>query len=187
MAARPGLADLILRLRRMLADTGSPPVWSDDELQELLDQNRLDFFGEPLTAIVRDVSGGSEHTLYQSAYGNLEEFTSGDTSIFRLYDSAGVSPVITTDYTADFQTGRIVFVTDQGGLTYYLDGRSYDLYGAAADGWLEFQGTKAATGITKFSEDGQSFDFSTRVSQAQSMVDYYNRRRRRRPAQAIRA
>lgn len=137
--ARSGMTNLIQTLREMtFAGTadwslGTVSYWSDNQLQEHLDRNRVDFFERELRPIPRTISSASVWLRYDAPYGNLETIDSG-TAIFILATSAG-SVVGTANYTPDYAKGIIEFSADQGGTAYFLTGRSYDLNRAAADVW----------------------------------------------------
>jgi len=105
MAARSGMANLILTWRRMVDDAGTA-VWDDDAAQEILDRRRADIWKEMLTPQPSLEDGETVYKVFLSNYENFEEVASG-------------------------------FSADQEGSTRYLDARSYDLDGAAADAWRE--------------------------------------------------
>jgi len=134
MAARPGLANLILTWRRMVDDAESA-VWDDDAAQEILDRRRADIWKEALTPQPSLEDGETVYKVFLSNRENFEEVASG-TTIWRVYDANGTTRG-TADYTADYIRGIVTFTADQEGSTRYLDGRSYDLDGAAADAWRE--------------------------------------------------
>lgn len=132
--ARSGMVNLIITWRRMVDDTSSA-VWTDDSAQEILDRNRLDFWKEELVPSPALENGETVYKKYLSGYENLEEATSG-TAAWRIYDADGET-IGTANYSVDYVRGIITFSADQEGSARYLDGRSYDLAGAAADAWRE--------------------------------------------------
>lgn len=140
MAARAGMANLILRLRSMCsAGTADYTVngtayWTDDQMQNYLDRYRSTLKRLPLEAEEDYSNGAYTFTDYPipAHLGNFEE--SGVSSGWALRDSAGVSA---PSYTVDYNAGRITFAADTTGITYYLDCRVYDLNRAAADVWEE--------------------------------------------------
>jgi len=141
---RAGMTNLISRLRRMVNDANAE-VWTDDQLQDTLDEWRFDILGERLQEYpqVEKIDSATEthyHEFY-SRWGNLEEATSGS-AYWRLYDSYGES-IGTANYIADYIRGRIRFLADQKGSPRYLDARSYDLARAAAMLWRERAGNVA--------------------------------------------
>lgn len=132
MAARDGMANLILQVRRLVNDTGTAD-WTDDEVQDALDRYRLDVVGECLTPAPTEVDGEVVYTVYMLRHKDVEGTASG-TEAWRLYDSNGSAA---TGYTLDEARGLVRFTADQGGTAYYADYRSYDPYRSAADLWEE--------------------------------------------------
>lgn len=170
--ARSGMDNLISRWRRMVDDAGTA-VWSDDQAQELLDDNRVTVYAESLTAIAQDTGTTVTYTVYHSRYGNQEELASGIT-VWRLFDASG-STIGTASYTVDYQRGIVTFGADQHGSARYLDARSYDLAGAAADAWRQRAGMQADG--YDFSADGASYNRSQWFKHCQEMAAVYDRQR----------
>ena len=168
MAARSGMANLILRWRRMVNDGGTA-IWDNDEAQQILDGHRRDVWRERLATVTVEEDGSTVYKTYTSKFDNLEE-TTGGTAVFRVYDSGGTA-IGTANYTPDYERGVIQFSADQAGSAYYLDARAYDLNAAAADGWLERMAN--VSGYYDFSSDGQSFKRSDYFAHCQAMAAYY--------------
>jgi hypothetical protein len=181
---RFGMLNLIVRLRRMVDDKYSQ-VWQDDELEEILDQHRIDFYADSLTAVARNVAGATVYTLYKSPYGNLEEYTDDDESVFRLFNSVGTSIAPTSNYTPNYAGGIFTFLTDQRGASLYLDARSYDLNGAAAVCWREAMGSKAK--LYDFDSAGSKFSRAQWFEHCQEMAEMYSRLKRRVGSRVLRA
>ncbi len=173
MAARSGMADIISQVRQ-LANTGtadytvgSVSMWSDDQLQTILDRVRVEVWDEPVSVVPTVNSGGTtEYKEYRLPRAWWEQ-TTGGTAIFYLRDSSGAR-IGTANYTIDYQYGRVSFGADQAGSVRYVTGRSYDVYEAAARVWEQ----KAAHVADQFdfSADGASFKNSQRVAQYLSMA-----------------
>jgi hypothetical protein len=70
--------------------------------------------------------------------------------------------------------GEVVFDADQGGSARYLTGRSYDLYGAAAD-VLEAWAANVALQFD-FAEDDQSYKVSQKQRQLLRLAGHYRQR-----------
>jgi hypothetical protein len=172
MTARTTLAQLINVLRGMTeagtADytVGTATYWDGDQIQNVLDRHRMDVYREQLTMIPDYVGGATVQYLeFVSQYGNFEQTNAG-TAIFWIEDGAGANRGTAT-YTVDYLNGKITFTADQKGTTLYLTGRSFDLYGAAADIWRHKAGNVSST----------HFDFSTdnmRVNRSQVKEEYRN-------------
>lgn len=145
MTARDGMASLITRLRGMCAaDIDEYTVvnvtyWSDDQLQDALDDQRCDRLREPLTVQPETVSGGS--VVYHDYYfqrANVEEATSGSTA-WRLEDSTGAD-ISTASYSVNYRAQQIRFTADTRGTAYSLTYREFDLERAAAEVWEQKAG-----------------------------------------------
>lgn len=136
--SRPGLDDLIAKVRAM---TGAGPAdyvvagvtrFSDDHIVDYLDRNRLDLYDEPLRPVRQTGVGGTAvWQVFHSQYGDFEA-TSGGTAVFVVRQATGTVDG-TADWSADYTRGVVTFTQNQAGTAHYLTGRSYDLYGAAAD------------------------------------------------------
>lgn len=168
MAARSGMADLITTVRR-LASAGTADYtvagetyWSDDYVQDALDQARTELFDEPLHPVTEYDSGGTaRYYEYRAPFGYFEQ-TTGGTAVWKLRD-ANYATLGTADYTVDYLTGHVTFAADQAGSVRYLTARSYDVYAAAAMIWE----SKAAHVADRydFTADGASFKASQLVDQ----------------------
>jgi len=151
MTARTGMTDIIAELRS-LTDAGTAEFtigtvsfWNDDTLQSVLDSHRVDIDSYSLIPNPRYEAGTLTYKEYRSVYKWLESGTAALTVQNGLNVEVG-----TAAYTVDCQRGVVTFGTDTKGSSYYLYGRTYNLYAAAADVWER----KAAHVAIKF-------DFST--------------------------
>lgn len=175
MTARTGMTDLITTLRGMTnagtADytIGSTAYWSDDQLQAKLDAHRMDFYVAELYQITAIESAVVVYKTYRAPYRNLE----GGTVNFLLVDFQG-TPAGTADYTADYVAGIVAFDADQAGKSWYLTGRSYDIYAAAADVW-RMKAAHASETSYDFSTDNHSIKGSNVPMQCLKMADYYEK------------
>ncbi|MHB0968104.1 MAG: hypothetical protein ACYC36_16835 [Bellilinea sp.] len=175
MTARTGMTDLIASLRGMTnagtADysVGTTAYWSDDQLQAKLDAHRLDFYSAELTHITAMEGGAVVYKTYRAPYRNLE----GGTVNFLLVDFQG-TPAGTADYTADYTTGTVTFTADQAAKQWWLTGRSYDIYAAAADVW-RMKAAHASETSYDFSTDNHSIKGSNIPMQCLKMADYYEK------------
>ena len=175
--ARAGMAYILSDLRRMVDDAGTA-VWSDDDLQAVLDDCRTDFWELELRPAPRPWGGSEIWTVYVAGYTWLEGAESG-TAAWRVYDANG-SAIGTASYTADYRVGVITFLSDQRGSARYLDGRSYDVNRAAALLWEQRAGMYHDE--FDFDADGSKFVRSQKVQHCLRMADYYRRRSRPRVA-----
>lgn len=178
MATRSGMGQLELQLLSMIDDLDGT-VFPYGRVQEIMDNHRIDFYQQPLVVTPQQVAAGTvAYHVYTCAYGNLEGTASG-TAAFRLYDSHG--SVITSGYTADMQRGVFTFTADQAGSARYVDGRSYDLNGAAADCWRE-RAAKQSGGYD-FRVEGRQYNRSQWFAHCQQMARMYANRAR--PSTAV--
>ena len=173
--ARQGMADIIRRLRG-LAQAGAVdyqvagiPFWSDAQLQEVLDDNRVDFIEQELRPIPKTVSSTYVYTRYDAPYGNLETYASGS-AIFTLITSDGTQAG-TANYSVDYTKGIVTFTADQGGTAWFLSGRSYDLNAAAAEVWEQKAGYYQMSFDVK--TDGHDLKRSQLFEQAMNRADFY--------------
>jgi len=172
--ARSGMSNLLTRTRRMVDDTGTA-VWTDDQLQDILDEHRLFVHREPLERIKRLTSGTSHvYTTFRSRYDNFEEVTSG-TAVFQVEDSAG-SQKGTANWSANYINGVVEFTADQEGTSIYLTGYSYDLAGAAAQAWRERMAKVSS--YYDFQADGHRLSRTQWFDHCQRMAAYYDQQAR---------
>ena len=154
--SRPGLSNLIEELRGMTeagtADytVGATVYWSDNSMQDILDNHRDDLNFQQLTGNPYQGAGGTLTWFdYRSPVGFFEQ-TTGGTAIFFLQDSTGAT-LGTSLYGVDYRRGVVTFNNDMRGTVVYLTGRTYDLNAAAAEMWRKKAAHYAPT----------TFDFST--------------------------
>lgn len=171
--ARAGMSNLLTRLRREVDDAGTA-TWTDDELQDMFDGCRVEFYDEKLIAEPVAVDGDEVYVYYRSAWSDLEEAPSGSDA-WRVYDASG-SAIGTADYSVNYRAGVITFAADQGGSARYLHGRSYDLACAAAEAWSERAAGEA--GGYDFTADGGKFTRSQWFKHCREMADYFTSRQR---------
>lgn len=135
--ARASMADFIAKLRLMTeAETASEDVdgeayWTDEQLEEILDENGVDLLDIQLNPKPLMVSGSLEWTRYYIP-AHISKFLEGGAEL-SVVDSRGIAA---PSYTLHRERRLIEFDADTGGLSYYLRGRAYDLNSAAAEVWL---------------------------------------------------
>lgn len=175
MTARTGMANLIRRLRGLThAGTADYSVagtdwWTDDQLQEVLDANRQDYYRVPLREVESYNAGVLGSYDYYIGYGNLEEATGGS-AVWDVEDGSGNS-VGTANYTPNYINGVLRFSTDASGTSYYWSGRVYDLNTCAAQVWREKAAWRA--NFINFSADDQSFSQAQWFAHCQEMAGLY--------------
>ena len=169
--ARAGMATLISRWRRMVADAGTA-VWTDDQAQQILDTYRTDLWEVQLTPVPQLMGSATVYQVHALGWENIEDGGLGGTAVFRLHDASG-SAIGTSSFSADYLRGVFTFTADQKGSARYVDARSYDLNMAAADGWRELMASKA--GLYKFTADGASYDRQQWFDHCREMATYYDK------------
>jgi hypothetical protein len=167
MGVRTSMADLIARVRTMIADpTGSSQTFDDQTIQDYLDRHRTEVRYVELRAAETILAGGTvEYRDYYADYGGWEADE-------KLYDGTYNE---LTPTTADRLTGHWMFATSQLPLVYIV-GKHYDVYAAAAD-LLEAWAAKEKLNFD-FDSDGQSFKRSQRVAALLQMAREYRHQQR---------
>lgn len=135
---RAGMANLVNRLRALTnAGTaqyaiGDQTYWSDEHLQDTLDRHNTWVVDDALTWTSQNIGGTANYFTAQARYRDFEEAASG-TARWQIRQTDGTSEG-TANYTADYETGRIAWSSDQGGtVSYVITGYSYDIHSAAVD------------------------------------------------------
>ena len=132
--ARSSLAWIITELRRMVNDSDSS-IWTDDQMQKMLDRNRFIIRRELLRVDV-------DRLQFYSKFGNLEGTYAystesgatwdGDAAIIKLWDSGSAGAIAITPDGWNLVDGLFAFDSEQN-KSCYLDGLSYNLHGAIAE------------------------------------------------------
>lgn len=172
MAARSGMTDIIQTVRDLSATgtadytVGATTYWTDNQIQDALDQNRTDVYVLSVSPVRETDSGGTARYYDYHIGAQYIEQTTGGTSIFFIQETDGTY-IGTASYTMDYKRGVATFGSDTTGSALLFSFRSYDPYAAAADIW----DMKAAHVADRFdfTADGASF----KVSQ---LVDHYRQR-----------
>ena len=175
------MGTLIERVRLMVGDpviAGTPTtsVFTDQQIQDILDHHRVDVLQVPLIARSTITPTGYQWLDYQARWGFWEDDVVINDATWATITAeiAGTPP--TAVYTADLLTGHWTFVASQLP-TLYITGRTYDLYGAAVEVLEAWQGILRAAGeIVSFSEDGQSFTRAQKGSGMAATAQEYRRK-----------
>ena len=163
------MAALIERVRLMVGDpvvAGTPPtsVFTDQQIQDALDQHRTDVIQARLIPRAKLTANGAQWLDYQARWGFWE-------ADLVLEDRAFAT---LTPTTSDLLTAHWTFTTSQLPPV-YITGKSYDIYGAAVE-ILEAWQVMNGGGDFDFSEDGQSFSLSQRGTGLASLANEYRRK-----------
>jgi hypothetical protein len=176
MAARAGMTDIIYSLRGLCeagtADyvlTGFGTAWSDDHLQDILDEHRADI-NEDLSTTPRYSGSTEEYYDYYFASRPVERAASGS-AVFHVYNSLG-SAAGTASYTVNYRAGHIEFTADQGQTQWAIRARAYDLNGAAAAVWRQKAAHYQASGFD-IKTDNHDLKRSQLVDRALKMAEKF--------------
>lgn len=150
MATRDGMNDVIMRLRGMCAAAEDEytvfdvTYWTDEQLQDALDAERVDVKREVLTSRPDYGAGGTvTYRDYYFRYADVEGTATG-AEAWLVQDGEG-NTVAGTAYVVNERARHIRFAADTGGTTNYrLSYRTYDLNRAAAAVWHEKAGHVAS-------------------------------------------
>jgi hypothetical protein len=154
--ARSGMSALIEELRGMTEagtseyTVGTTLYWSDNAMQDVLDNHRDDLYFQPMQVTPFQGAGGTLNYLNYSLPSGALEQTTGGTSVFYVQDSAG-NVQGTALWSMDYRRGVLTFANNTLGTAFYATGRTYDLNAAAAEVWNKKAAHYAPT----------TFDFST--------------------------
>lgn len=145
--ARAGMSALIKTLRlNASAGENSDNVngvqyWTDDQLQDILDQFSSDLLDTELIPYPVNENGATVYKVYYLPSTTSRFIEGADTaSAFTLVDTLGNT---VTGYTFDASRGRFEFATPTGGRTYRLRARQFDMNQATAEVWFRKAGLRA--------------------------------------------
>lgn len=152
MTARSTMADLIDDVRDLIGDTaGTSQVFTDDEIEDVLDESRQDNRYVPLRPVDTVAPGGAVSWL--TWYGG-ENWEGGVSLVDGSFNAL-------TAVSANYDLGKFDFNTSQtSGVL--ATGYTYDLYAAAAS-ILNMWIAKLKLAVD-FSADGASFSLSQRIT-----------------------
>lgn len=171
MAVRGSMADLIARVRFLINDpAGASPTISDQQIQDTLDERRVDVRFEELQPAETPVAGRLVTLDHYSHRGNWEADEA-------LFDGA-YNELTPTD--ANRLVGHWTFGADTSSPV-YLVGKTYDVYAAAAD-LLEAWAAREKASFD-FTADGASYHRSQKVA---NLLELARRHRQQQRPQSIR-
>lgn len=178
MAARDGMANLILRLRAMCnvgtADysIAGTTYWIGDQLEDRLDHHRTEHRNIVLTATPYPTNGSFTYTEYRLPV-DIRDVEEADSGYWRVFSTLGVDQTVNEDYTVNYESGIITFTADTGGDNFLLDATMFDLYRAAAEVWDDKSGHYGL--MVDWSSDNHSIKASQKREQAEKMADYFRK------------
>jgi hypothetical protein len=165
MAVRSTMSALISRVRLLINDTATTPVWSDQQIQDIMDEARADMYN--IALIPKPTFSGSSVSYldYFSELGGWE-----DDYVLKQYLT-----VVVTAASAEPIAGHFHFSSN----TFpplYITGKLFDVYRSAAD--LLERWASQYTLQFDFSSDGQSFHVSQVQDQLRKQAQAMRRQQR---------
>ena len=165
MTVRDTMADLITRVRGLVGDpviAGTPPTstFTDQQVQDALDQHRTEVRYAPLRPLISIAASGTvTWPSWFAPRGNWEDDP--------ILTDASYTPL--TPSVVDNATGRWTFAASQPWVL--ITGFCYDPYGAAVD--LLYLTLQSVAAQFDFATDGQSFSRSQQMAGVQSLINAY--------------
>lgn len=159
MPIRSGMQPLVDRLRKAVGDTGSPATFTDNDLQDALDDRGVQV-GAALLAGDHVLSGSP--TVFRAPFGFWEA------GAVLASSSGAVSPTA-----SDPMNGVWTFTTAPG-TALYVTGHAFDFWGSAAN-LLEERAARAAVEFD-FGTDQQTFNRSDKRKGFLAVAKEYGRR-----------
>ncbi len=160
------MSDLIERTRELVGDpAGAAQVFSSQTVQDALDRHRTRASYTALTPDPTRSAGAVSYLDYYADYGDWE----GDAQLVDMSYNA------LTPSTSDYQEGRWTFATSTPP-SVYLVGKTYDIYGAAAD-LLEQWAARLARKYD-ISDSNSSYKRSQAAERLESLARTYRQQQR---------
>jgi hypothetical protein len=148
---------------------GNNETWTPGEIEDALNDNRVELRYEKLDTVKSIASGGVVTYVTFDAPGDYSHFDTAAAVYDSNYDA--LTPV-----TKDLINGRWTFSTEPTRPVYVV-GYSYDIYGAAAD-LLEERGAMLAEDISSFSSVNGSFSYANKRGGPLELAAQYRKRSR---------
>lgn len=166
MAVRDSMAELIDRVRLLIGDVvtaGAAPVFSQKQIQDALDRERLDY----ILGDLHELAG--RYSIVGGAYrwtDYLDPLSYGDWEADATLYNGGFSLI--TPASSDYLTGHWTF-TDQPPPVFVV-GKTFDVYAAAKNLHLALIAQQARSGAFDFTADGATFRRSQTIEQLRAQV-----------------
>jgi len=125
MPVRATMANLILRTRLLINDPpGASQVFTDQDIQNVLDESRADLYNQPL--IAQPTFSGAT-ILYLDYLSPTQLGDWEDDIVLKQYMTVVVTPSLIDDIVGHYTFAQSTFPP------VYITGKTYDLYRSAAD------------------------------------------------------
>lgn len=168
---RPSMQHLVQRVRSAIADTETPPQFTDDDIERALDRWRSDVV-LPLRPVL--AIGQFATTRWCAPLGDWE-------TTAQVVDGFGQVQALAS---ADYDNGRFELTAPMSG-PLYIQGSTYDVAGAVADLLEEWAGRLARS--FDVSLDGVSASRSQQAAQLRLAAGQWRARQRAYHAPLLRA
>jgi len=164
--ARSTMAALIARVRLLINDpSGASQVWADDDIQDVMDESRVDVRNQALKATPTFSGSTIEYLDYFSSLAGWE-----DGYVLKQYLITTVTPSVLEPIAGHWQ------FADSTLPPVYISGSLHDVYRAAAD-LLERQSTQWMLRYN-VTVDGQNMQRSMVIDNIQKIVKQYRMKQR---------
>jgi hypothetical protein len=171
LSARATLSDLIAQVRRLVADTGTPATFDDLDVQQALDNNRIDHIARRVedSGIITTAARYAFTDYYTEIdHWEADAYLQGHMYELLTATSTPVS-VANADYLVGHWTLNIAYTPP-----IFITGKSYDVYAAAVE--LLEQSYAMAMGDFDFLAAGRTFKRSQSKEGIQTLINIYRRR-----------
>jgi len=181
MTARPGMANLIAELRENCnagtADytVGATTYWTDDQIQTEFDRTQNRVRGA-LLDVRPQITAGSvqffDYIIPVEVGQFIEE--NGDATDGWIVNTGNWQAVDASTYSVNYQARIITFNANTHGSAFFLDCRSYDMFGVAATIWR--RKAAAAAGQVDWKSDNHMVNASQEYDHCMAMAERFDRR-----------
>ncbi len=165
MAVRSTMSSLISRVRLLINDTSGTPVWSDQAIQDIMDESRADMYN--IALIPKPTFSGSS-VSYLDYFSELGGWESD--YVLKQYLTVTVTASSAEEIAGHFHFSSNTFPP------LYITGKLFDVYRSAAD-ILERWSAQYALQFD-FASDGQSFKVSQASAQLLKLAQTYRTKQR---------
>jgi hypothetical protein len=164
---------LIPQVRLLIGDTSGSPTFTDQQIQDKMDEARLDYYNESLTGIPTFSGSSVVYLDYESQFANGRPMGGWeDGYVLKQFLTVTVTPA-----TSEPIIGHWTFSTDTRP-PIFITGKLFDVYRSAAD-LLEMWSAQYVTRFD-FTSDSQSFHVSQAPAQLLKLAQTYRKKQRAR-------
>jgi len=165
MAVRSTMTDLIMRVRVLINDTGTSPLFDDQTIQDVMDESRVDYRNAALKAVPTFDTGTIAYLDYYHDLGGWENGAE-----LKQYLTTTVTPATNEPIVGHWTFAESTLPP------VYVSGSLHDVYRAAAD-LLERQSTQWMLRYS-MTVDGQFLQRSMVIGNMQKIIQQYRMKQR---------